>query len=254
MCAPFPPSRLHPFGTDQWGRDLLARSLYSTWNTLGPVLAVTGIVLTVSLALSIVSVSSGQKWLSQIVTVVGGAMASLPVLFILILALDKRNMHSPYQELQYIGWIALFETGRAAFAFQQSMEKWMTFEFVESAVIVGRSRTGVIFSHLRSWVGRFSLEFAFSEFARVLSLMTMLAAFHVYAVETLSDIPFFISFPPIQGIQSSQVSWISLIGDSTNNGACISYPYFLYAPVLAVVTTVMGANFIARGIRGTPSR
>lgn len=250
QSAPFPPSSKHPFGTDQWGRDLLARTLAGTFNTLLPAAYITLIVLFVSLLMGTISSAGEGRAISKVIHFIGGTMASVPVLFVLILVMNQRNMQSPYQELQFVLWIAAFEIGRASYAFQRSIDGWFQMGFVEAALMIGRSRIGTLFTHLRTWLVQFTMEFVFSEFARVLSIMTMLATFHVYAVEHLSSIPFFISYPPIKGIESAQLSWVSMIGDSTNNAAYISYPYFLYAPVLALLMAVMGANLIAKGIRG----
>lgn len=241
---------MHPFGTDQYGQDLLARTLGGTLNTLVPALSITVIVLIVSMIFSSIAVSSEKPIISKSIQSIGSIMSALPTLLLLLLVMDHRNMSSPDQEMQYILWIALFEIGRGSYAFYESMDKWFGMDFIEAAVMIGRSRLGILFTHLRSWLVMFMMEFAFSELARVLSIMTMLAAFHIYAVEKLSNIPFFISYPPILGIQSAQDSWVAILGDATNNGAFISYPYFLYAPVLALLIAMLGANFIARGFRG----
>ncbi|OFW81469.1 MAG: hypothetical protein A2201_04640 [Alicyclobacillus sp. RIFOXYA1_FULL_53_8] len=250
QTAPYPPSPVHPFGTDQYGQDLLARTLAGTLNTLLPALSITVIVVFVSMIFSTLAVSSERSIISKSIQSIGNIMSALPALLLLMLVMNHRNMSSPYQEVQYTLWIALFEIGRGAYAFYESMDKWFGMDFVDGAVMIGRSRLGILFTHLRSWLVMFLLEFAFSELARVLSIMTMLAAFHIYAVEKMSSIPFFISFPPILGIQSAQDSWVAIIGDATNNGAFISYPYFLYGPFLALLIAMLGANFIARGFRG----
>jgi len=250
QSAPFPPSLVHPFGTDDVGRDFLARTLAGTWNTLYPAVAITMIVLALSMFLGTIGSTSGNKIIPKFIRSISGVMSSLPVLMLLVLVMGKRNLTSPHQEITYMIWIALFEIGRGAYAFYESMETWLGMDFVEAAITLGRTKIGILFTHLRSWLVLFFIEFAFSELARVLSIMTMLAAFHIYAIEKISSIPFFISYPPVLGIQSAQNTWIAMIGDSTNNAAFVGYPYFLYAPALALLVTVMGANLIARGIRG----
>lgn len=253
QTAPYPPSTVHPFGTDQFGRDLLARTLAGTLNTLLPALGVTVIVVLVSMIFSTLAVSSERPIISKSIQFIGNTMSALPALLLLMLVMNHRNMLSPYQEVQYILWLAVFEIGRGSYAFYESMDKWFAMEFVDGAVMIGRSRLGILFTHLRSWLVMFLLEFTFSELARVLSIMTMLAAFHIYAVEGMSNIPFFTAYPPLPGIQSAQETWVAIIGDATNDGAFISYPYFLYGPVLALLIAMLGTNFIARGFRGRAS-
>lgn len=250
QSAPFAPSKAHPFGTDPLGRDLLALTLAGTFSTILPAILITFITILLSILCTALATLFTSGMVRKTIETIGGAWTSVPILLILILAMNQRNLHSPYQSVQYLAWLVALGLGRGIYAFYQSSQSWFAMDFVEAAVTVGRSHIAIFFTHLRPWLLRFTIEYVFSEFARVLSLMTMLAAFHIYSVEYLSSIPFFISFPPIVGIQSAITTWISLIGDATNNGAFISYPYFLYAPAVALVTVVMGANLIARGIRG----
>jgi len=122
----------------------------------------------------------------------------------------------------------------------------------EGALAVGRGRAVILFTHLRLWLWRYVVEFFFVEFVRIGSLMTLLAAFHIYAVERTGLLAFkpFGSEQWPTGIVSGSLSWFGMIGGTTMNLSYLSYPFFLYGPILALMVTLVGANLIARGLRG----
>lgn len=246
---PYPPSHVYLLGTDAAGRDLLARTLHGTFQTLFQVALTTVVVLVGSLLIATIALLNEAGWFSRFVLRFGRILSAMPVLLIVFLAVYHRNLASPYQEWQFIGWIALFEIGRGCVTFYGAMVEWYAFGFVEGAISVGQTRLGILFKPLRSWLGQFALEYVFSELTRVLSLMTLLAMLHTYAVE---GIVYLSTTPPTPAIGSLQLTWFSLLGDAANQVfSIISHPFIIYAPVLALLLTMFGASFIARGLRGS---
>jgi len=250
QSAPFPPGGSYPLGSDPAGRDMAAIVLASTWNTLLPAAMVTLVVLIGSVGIAVLTTVTSTTTLGRLISIVSNVLSAVPVIYILFLALYNRNLQSPYQAVQFMLWIAILEIGRGSAVFRESIQEWQQFAFMEGVRSIGRTRFGALMTHLRSWFGQFFLEFLFSEFSRVMSIMTVLAAFHIYIVETLGYGAFMTSYPPKLGIVSAQLNWYAMIGDITNNMGYTSYPYLLYAPVLALLITMVGANLIARGLRG----
>lgn len=251
--APLLPSRTHPFGTDMFGHDVLAQTLYGTYRTLWPVLVATIAVVAGSVGTAAITIANPRGLVSRMARFVSRALSATPVFFVLLLALAHRNTSHPWLEYaQYLMWIAVIEIGRGSYAFYQSMQGWYEIRFVEGALAVGRTRLGVLFTHLRSWLNRYTLEFTFSEFVRVLSLMAELAAFHIYPSLTIGFVPFrpFTGLFWPKGVLSLDPSWLGMIGDATLSLSFLSYPFFLEAPVLFLLCTALGMNLIARGLRG----
>lgn len=249
---PFPPSAKHPFGTDTFGRDLLSQVLHGTFPSLMPVCLITMIVTVCSLILCVFAVANPGGGLSRWTKNISETMTAIPVLFILILAMYQRDTSSMHEELHFILWIVILELGRGAFSFYQTVDSWYSIAFVEGALAVGRSRLSILFTHLRSWLSRYVIEFIFVEFVRIGALMAQLAAFHIYAVERIGLLPFkpfgAIQWP--EGIVSGGLSWFGMLGGTTMDLSYLSYPFFLYGPILALAITLIGANLIARGLRG----
>jgi len=241
------PSRIHPFGTDDYGRDLFALAVESTFQTLWPAAVSTVLVILVSMTVAGIGFASNHRFIARLVQVVGDALTAVPALFVLFLALYVTQLNAAHQAWHYIFWIVLIESGRGAYAFSESMKGWSQFQFLEGAISVGQSNWSILLSHLRSWLGYFTLEFGFTEFARILSLMVQLAAFHLYVREGIGFLAFEV---PAKGVVSMQSTWLSMIGDATTSMLYMSSPYVLYVPVLFLVMVVSGVSLIAKGIRG----
>lgn len=245
---PYPPSAKFPFGTDVFGHDFLAQALHGTWATLFLVCTATLAVLFVSSLLAMAAVSNPQGWFSWFVNRVGAILSALPVLYLLLLAMHQRVPVNA-SEMRYLLWIIFFESGRGVYLLKSAYEEWFKFGFVPSATAIGRRRPGILLTHFRSWLGAYSLEFLFSEFARMMALMMMLAVYQVYATETYVS-PMFPDAYSTLIIGGKVNTWFSVMGDIINNFAYVSYLYFLYATSIMLLLTMFGANLIARGIRG----
>jgi len=250
--VPLMPSHVHPFGTDMFGHDILAQTLYGTLGTLWPAALIAVCVLVFSLLLSALAIATSSRLLVSVLKFVSETLSAIPAFFVLFLALYHRIDTTWLQILQYISWFVLFEIGRGSYSFYQMMLQWYQFAFIEGAVSVGRSRFAILRSHLTPWLSRYLLEFSFSEFVRILSLMAQLATLHVYLTVVIGFLPFrpFTGMTWPLGIVSKFPNWLGMIGDSTLSMTYLTYPFFLAAPLIALTMTVVSGNLVARGIRG----
>lgn len=247
---PFPPSKAHPFGTDAEGRDMLARTLYGTFNVVGVAGAIALIVTFVSLVVSVVLAAGETKWWVMGARRIGKITASLPTFLLLFFVLFQRNITSRHQTIVYILWLCTFELGRSVFSFWGSIEEWRKFTFVEGAVSIGRSSFGIVTRSLGPWLQRFAIEFLFAEFGRVISLMTILAMFSLYPAADVEHVTL-LDGTGTNAVQSLHISWLAEIGDWANQvGGILSYPYLIYGPLAGLLAMMIGAGLIARGIRG----
>lgn len=191
---PFGPSADHPLGRDYFGRDLLARTLYATWPTLLPVILITAFSVGIGLFGATVCAVTSYRGIGRGVSWLAETMASLPVLPLVFMALYDRNYQASgtLQTVQFVGWLTLFSAGRSVVAFRSAIDGWFLFGFIEGVESVGKGRTATLVTHLRSWLSQYTVEYAFSEFARVTSLVTVLAAMHIYVVERWGYLPFIV--------------------------------------------------------------
>ena len=246
LVASFPPSLQHPMGTDEAGRDLLARVLQG-----GRISLMVGIISTiVSL---IVGVSYGA-----IAGYMGGKIDNLMMRFVDILysipyILIVIVLLSVFGGPNTPGWIkSLAElfggAGNQGLAqifllfFALGLVSWLTMarvvrgqilslknqEFVLAARATGVSTPGIIFKHL---------------------VPNALGPVIVYATLTIPSVMLseaFLSFLGL-GVQAPYASWGSLAADGIKNIAI--YPWQLIFPGVTMALTLFSLNFIGDGLR-----
>ncbi len=252
---PWPPSPKHPFGTDTLGRDVLSDTLYGVYWTLFPAALITIFAVLAGVALAVVTSVSDKAWLVRTLQSLSRALSSAPSAVPDVSRLYQRINIEWLQLVQYILWFVLIESLRSSYAIYQSIQAWFRFAFTEGAYSLGRTRREILFVHLRSWFARYLLEFSCSTFVRVMSLMTQLAALHVYVQITIGQLPFkqFDEQMWPVGIISRHFTWFGMIGDSALSMNFLFDPAYLAAPVIALGLTVIGMNLVARGLRGGSS-
>lgn len=251
---PFPPSRLHPLGTDAVGRDMLAQTLHGTFHVIGVAGLITLVSTLVALAIAIGIASDERGHLVGAAVRMGRVVASLPTFLLLFFVLYQRNVLSHSQTIVYIAWLCAFEIARSVFAFLAYIEECKKFSFVQGATSVGRSPFGIVVNNLRPWLMQFTCEFFFAEFGRVISMMTILAMFSIYPAEHVVYL-MLLDSTSLPAVQSLHISWLADIGDWANQvGGVIAYPYLIAGPLGALLLTMIGAGLISRGIRGREAR
>jgi len=116
-----PPSRAHPFGTDIYGRDVLAKTVYGTRVAVSVALTASVLAVTIGLGLGLIAGYFGG-WVDELITWLYSTIQSIPYI-ILILAFafvlqDRRfslfglefrirGINSVYLALGLTGWVGL---------------------------------------------------------------------------------------------------------------------------------------------------
>lgn len=240
----FPPSAQHPMGTDDKGRDLLARVLQG-----GRISLMVGIIST--LVSLIVGVSFGA-----IAGYLGGRIDNLMMRFVDILysipyILVVIVLLSVFGGPNTPGWInslaGLFGGGQGLsqiflLFFALGLVSWLTMarvvrgqilslknqEFVMAARATGVSTPAIIFRHL---------------------VPNALGPVIVYATLTVPSVMLteaFLSFLGI-GVQAPYASWGSLASEGIRNISI--FPWQLIFPGVTMALTLFSLNFVGDGIR-----
>lgn len=244
LIKSFPPSLQHPMGTDEAGRDLLARVLQG-----GRISLMVGIISTiVSL---IVGVSYGaiagymggkiDNFMMRVVDII----YAIPYILIVIVLLSVFSGNNTPQ------WIAALSSSFGGGAglnqifllfFALGLVSWLTMarvvrgqilslknqEFVMAARATGVSTPSIIFRHL---------------------VPNALGPVIVYATLTIPSVMLteaFLSFLGL-GVQAPYASWGSLASDGIKNIAI--YPWQLIFPGVTMALTLFSLNFLGDGLR-----
>jgi len=218
-----PPSFQHWFGTDDLGRDALARVIYG-----GRISLLVGVVGT------LVSLIVGVTW-GAVAGYRGGAvddvmmrivdiLYSLPYIFLVILLLVffSRSLVMLFVALGLVQWLTMARIVRG----QVLSLKRQT--FVEAARALGASDAAIIFRHI---------------------VPNTLGPVIVYTTLTVPAVILqeaFLSFLGL-GVQPPDASWGTLVSDGARVLAL--FPWLVFFPGAALSLTLLCFNFLGDGLR-----
>ncbi|AVO46014.1 ABC transporter permease [Phreatobacter cathodiphilus] len=231
-----PPSRAHPFGTDDLGQDLLARMIYGGRISLAVGLAamlvaiIVGVIIGAIAGISRGSVDTALMWLTDLFL----SLPQLPLL-LLIIYLFRDALKDIFGVemgvfiliVVVIGglrWMPVARLVRAQFL--SLREK----EFVEAAQALGASKSRQVVRHILP-----------NAMGPVIVAATIDVAAAIIAESTLSFLG--LGFPP------DIPTWGRLLFDAKD---FLDYaPHWALFPGAAIFITVLAINFIGDGLRDT---
>lgn len=246
LARSMPPSLTHPMGTDDAGRDLLARVLQG-----GRISLMVGIIST--LVSLLIGVSYGAiagylgGFIDNVMMRIVDIFYSIPYILIVIVLLAVFGGPSTPE---WIKWLSTSIGGATNQGLSQifllffalGLVSWLTMarvvrgqvlslknqEFVLAAKATGVSTFGIIFRHL---------------------IPNTLGPVIVYATLTIPSVMLteaFLSFLGL-GVQAPFASWGSLAADGIKNVAI--FPWQLIAPGVTMALTLFSLNFLGDGLR-----
>jgi peptide/nickel transport system permease protein len=158
-----PPSLQHPFGTDDFGRDVLSRVIWSTRVDLQ--IAVLGVLLPFAVGTLIGTVAGYTGGITDTVLMrLVDVMLAFPFLVLMLatLAILGPGLGSFYIAMALVGWVTYARLVRARILALKSAD------YVVAAISLGYSRPRIMFRHLLPNALSGSVVFAFSDATLVL--------------------------------------------------------------------------------------
>lgn len=246
LVKSFPPSLQHPMGTDEQGRDILARVLQGGRISLAVGLISTIVSLVIGVSYGATAGYLGGK-IDNLMMRVVDIIYSIPYILIVIVLLSVfGGPNTP----EWIQWLSAKFGGAGNQGMSQifllffalGLVSWLTMarvvrgqilslknqEFVTAARATGVSTPGIIFRHL---------------------VPNALGPVIVYATLTIPSVMLseaFLSFLGI-GVQPPYASWGSLAADGIKNIAI--YPWQMIFPGVTMALTLFSLNFLGDGLR-----
>jgi ABC-type dipeptide/oligopeptide/nickel transport system permease subunit len=223
MYSLMPPSADHPFGTDAYGRDILARVLYGSRISLVEVFLGVGIAVAAGVPLGLISGTFGGRidqvimWLMDIIFAFPGVI--LAILIVSVLGTSLVNM---------LIAIAIFSLPIYARLSRNVALGIKRMEYVEAASALGASVWRIMFDHiLRNSLGPIIVQ------------ATLTAGTVILTAASLSFLGL--------GAQPPLPEWGAMMSDGRDY-IQIAYWVSLF-PGLAVTVTVLGFNILGDGLR-----
>jgi len=218
-----PPSVGHVFGTDELGRDLLARVLHGGRISLLVGLVGTLVSLLIGVTWGAVAGYAGGRTDDLMMRVVD-VLYALPYIFLVILLLVffSRSLVMLFVALGLVQWLTMARIVRG----QVLSLKHQT--FVEAARAMGATTGAIIFRHI---------------------VPNTLGPVIVYTTLTVPAVILqeaFLSFLGL-GVQPPHASWGTLMSDGARLLAL--FPWLVIFPGLAMSLTLLAFNFLGDGLR-----
>ncbi|MCE1249012.1 MAG: ABC transporter permease [Firmicutes bacterium] len=223
MGIPTPPSSKHLLGTDNNGRDILARLLHGARLTL---LVGIGAVLVYVIIGTILGAAAGffGGWIDNIIMRLVDVMLSLPILFF-ILILQMLLEPSIWNVIFVIGFTGWAGTCRLVRGQVLSIRE-MT--YIESAKAIGASNWRIIFRHIIP-----------NTMAPIIVTATLGVASTILLESSLSFLGY--------GVQEPNASWGGMLNKAQSYMSIA--PWTVFFPGILIVLTVLAFNFMGDGLR-----
>ncbi len=234
ILGPDPMCSVHPFGTDELGRDQFARALYG--GRISMSVGFTAMIIAVALG-SLVGAVSGYLggYVDEVLSFITNLFLSLPTLPLLLLTVYLfRDAVTAKLGLEFgmfmivvvmIGVLAWMQTARIVRASFISLKQK---EFVEAAVCLGVKQSGIMFRHI--------LPNAFSP---IIVAATLEIGNAILSESTLSFLG--IGFPP------DTPTWGRLVTDGSQY--LQTSPHLSLIPAGLIFIVVLSINFMGDGLR-----
>jgi len=218
-----PPNPAHPLGTDENGRDVLARLLYGARISL--TVGVVAVLLTIAIGTAVGAVSGyfGGPADAALMRLTDGFLA-LPTFFLLlvILAVFGGSISSVIVVIGITSWMNLARLVRAEFL------RWKAQDFVEAARALGVRDRAIIWRHLLPHT--------------VPSIVVTAVLGVAFAILTESAISYL-----GLGIQLPVPSWGNMLSNAQNY--LMTAPWLAVYPGVMIFLVVLAYNFLGNGLR-----
>lgn len=220
-----PPSWQHPFGTDQFGRDVFTRVLFGGRISLAIGMLVVLLSMSLGTLYGAVSGYLGGAWDATLMRLVDGLLAFPPVFFaITALALFGSNLPALVLILALTGWMDVARLVRAEVLALKERA------FVLKARAAGLSKRRVIVRHL------------------IPNAFAVVAAASALRVADVTLLESTLSFLGV-GVPPSTASWGTILNDG--RPVLASAWWLTLFPGLAVAATTISLHLLGEALTGT---
>lgn len=219
-----PPSLAHPLGTDFLGRDELARVLFGARVSLMVGIVSMAVSLVIGIILGALAGYYGG-WIDSVVMRVTDMFLATPlylVLFVLSVVFANGSVTSIVVLIGFLSWAATARIVRSQFLTLKERE------FLLATRTLGANDLRLIVMHILP-----------NAAGPILVSVTLLIGNNIITESVLSFFGF--------GLRPPQASWGTLLNDAQSY--ILTDPILLYAPLIAIVLTVLSFNLMGDGLR-----
>ena len=218
-----PPTLAHPFGTDDFGRDIFSRVILGTGNTLG--LAGASVLVAAVLGVTL-GLSAGfyGRWVDAAIMRVADVLLAFPGLLLALVLVTIIGPSAP----TIVAVLAVTHLPRYARLIRSVVLTLRQREYVQAAHVLGAGSVRIMLRHLLP-----------NSIAPLIVYATLDLGWMIVAVAGLSFLGF--------GLQPPAQSWGSLLAEGRQFLAVA--PWIATFPGLAIAISVLALNIAGDGLR-----
>lgn len=226
--AALPPSMAHPFGTDTFSRDVLSRVLHGARLSLGIAAVAVAVALSLGTLIGATAALIGGIVDAVLMRLTDAALA-FPRILVLLLVATGGPLTAPMFAL-LIGATGWMLTARLV---RQETRRLLATEHLRGARVLGVPRLRLLHRHLLP------------------GLLPTLAAAGTIAFAAAIPLEAALSFLGL-GVRPPEASWGNIITGA--DGRVMRHWWMVLFPTLAIVLTVLAANFAAERLAAARRR
>ncbi|HWI51665.1 MAG TPA: oligopeptide ABC transporter permease [Symbiobacteriaceae bacterium] len=219
------PTKAHPLGLDQVGRDVLSRVIYASRISLSVGVVAVGIYVVLGTILGSIAGFYGG-WLDVLLTRLADMFLSFPqiMLILVIVSMVGPSIWNIMVVLGLLGWPAIFRIVRGQFLTLREQD------FVQAGRGMGATDWRLIFRHILP-----------NSMGPILVAATFGTATAILTEASLSYLGL--------GVQPPQASWGNLLIQAQSTTVIEKQPWLWVPPGMLIFIAVLAINFVGDGLR-----
>lgn len=246
---PMRPNKENILGTDDAGRDVYARLIYGTRNTLKLAFLIAVFRMLLALPLGIAA-GMGVRFISGIIKVFNTFFTAIPMLMFSFLVLNIGYFKKLQMDKSIIAFaVVLTIVGWAKLAgmIEDSTRKIMEEDFIEGEIATGKTKLQIAYQNVLPHIIPDSISLFFKEMGMALFLIAQLAVLYVFVGVTrkVKELAFTAAYDMI--LEPEWGGTLSRIAVNVKKYESV-YWMTLY-PVLVFTFAIVGINLTGEGLR-----
>lgn len=246
---PIRPNKENPFGTDDAGRDIQARLIYGTRNTMKLVFLIAAFRMLIALPLGLAA-GMGIKFISEIIKVLNTFFTAIPMLILSYIILNMgyfKGLEMDKAIVAYTIVLTIVGWSKLAGIIEDNVRRVMSEDFIEGELAIGKTKFQIAYQNIIPHIIPSSISLFFKEMGMALFLIAQLAVLYVFVGVTrrIKAMSFRANYEMI--LEPEWGGTLSRI--SENIGRFEEVYWMTLYPVLAFSIGTIGLNLLGEGLR-----
>lgn len=246
---PMPPNKDNIFGTDDAGRDVYARLVYGTRNTMRLALFIAILRMLLALPLGLAA-GMNVKFISGIIKIFNTIFTAIPMLLFSFIVLNIGYLRSFEMDKSIIAFtlvLTIVGWAKLAAIIEDTTKRIMEEDFIEGEIAIGKTKLQIAFQNILPHIIPTSISLFFKEMGMALFLIAQLAVLHVFVGVTrqIKELAFranyFMNLEPEWGGSLSRIA--------ININKYNTVYWMTFYPILVFTVAIVGINLTGEGLR-----